>query len=507
MVLFLSPVLTTVLFSQRDRRWKLADFGTASQATSKRLNTTNFARGTSSYRAPEILLEDSRYNNKADIFALGCIICEVATRRRLFLGDISVWDYAARRAPLVARIWPECVLGSSMHWLGRLADELLEIDPTKRPGATEVAKRLQMMPARAHRSTQRSVEGDNFVPQIPMSHEPADIGDNGPDPFEPVFTRVYNQGDPGLGIGGYDLRSQDDRAFAFDYLHSGSPDHLVLYRPGTIYILKNSNGNFERVYPRGDQGNGIGGYDLAHPQDRLCAFDYEHSGKLDYLVAYRPGTGTIWILRNKDGEFCPVFQESCAGDGIAGFPLLDHVFAFDYDHSGCQDHLVFHSGGRAFILKIQNGQFIKVSTLTEEGVISAIDYNHSGRVDHIVSWNGHHILQNNQGVFTPVPMQLDQGLVEWTPTRILPYDYDGTGKADHLVFYLPGTGRIMILRNKSGKFSAVYDQTNDRSGIGVYDLRSSRDRIFPFAYFPKGKASELCLYRPGTGTFWILRRF
>ncbi|MCL6752754.1 hypothetical protein KBT16_17960, partial [Nostoc sp. CCCryo 231-06] len=31
------------------------------------------------------------------------------------------------------------------------------------------------------------------------------------------FYAVYAQGDPGNGIGGYDLKSSADRAFAFDY--------------------------------------------------------------------------------------------------------------------------------------------------------------------------------------------------------------------------------------------------------------------------------------------------
>src|SRR5437667_3367776 len=47
--------LTIVLYSEKSRCWKIADFGTASRATSKRLNTTRYSRGTAGYRAPEIL--------------------------------------------------------------------------------------------------------------------------------------------------------------------------------------------------------------------------------------------------------------------------------------------------------------------------------------------------------------------------------------------------------------------------------------------------------------------
>src|SRR5436190_998748 len=54
-----------------------------------------------------------------------------------------------------------------------------------------------------------------------------------------AFTVVYDQGqDPGGGIGGFDLKSPADQAFAFDYEGTGKLDHLVFYRPahGTTMI-------------------------------------------------------------------------------------------------------------------------------------------------------------------------------------------------------------------------------------------------------------------------------
>ena len=53
--------------------------------------------------------------------------------------------------------------------------------------------------------------------------------------------------------------------------------NIALYRPGTgtMWILrKDSTGIFSPVYSQGDPGNGIGGYDLASPNDRAFAFDY-----------------------------------------------------------------------------------------------------------------------------------------------------------------------------------------------------------------------------------------
>ena len=66
-----------------------------------------------------------------------------------------------------------------------------------------------------------------------------------------------------------------------------------MYRPGTgtMWILKkDSSGNFSAVYAQGDPGNGIGGYDLKSAADRAFAFDYDGSGRLDHIALYRPGT-------------------------------------------------------------------------------------------------------------------------------------------------------------------------------------------------------------------------
>jgi hypothetical protein len=100
-----------------------------------------------------------------------------------------------------------------------------------------------------------------------------------------AYAAVYAQGDPGLGIGAYDLKSPADRAFAFDYEGSGKLDHLALYRPGTgtIWILENTGGTFSAVYNQGDPGLGIGGYDLKSPADLALGFDYTSSGSLKYL--------------------------------------------------------------------------------------------------------------------------------------------------------------------------------------------------------------------------------
>ena len=350
------------------------------------------------------------------------------------------------------------------------------------------------------------------------------------------FTPVYRQGDPGNGIAGYDLRSSDDLAFAFDYDHSGKLDHLVLYRPGTgtIWIIRNNNGNFEPVYRQGDPGIGIAGYDLKSKADRAFAFDYDHSGKLDHIVLYRPGTGTIWILRNDHGNFSPVYRQGDPGIGIGGYDLksaADLAFAFDYDHSGKQDHLALYRPGTGtiWILRNDKGNFSPVYRQGDPGVgiggydlkssadrAFTFDYDHSGKQDYLglyrpgtgTIW----ILRNDHGNFSPVYRQGDPGIgiagydLKSSADRVFAFDYNHDNKADHLVLYRPGTGTIWILRNEGGNFSPVYHQGDPGQGIGGYDLKSPADRAFAFDYNNgHHNADYLTLFRPGTGTIWILR--
>ena len=264
------------------------------------------------------------------------------------------------------------------------------------------------------------------------------------------FAPVYQQGAPGNGIGGYDLKSGADRAFPFDYSGSGKPDHLALYRPGTgtIWILRNRGGTFKPVYQQGAPGNGIGGYDLRSGADRAFAFDYASSGKLDHLALYRPGTGTMWILRNNGGTFTPVYRQGDPGTGIGGYDLrspADQAFAFDYNRSGKLDHLALYRPGTGTI------------------------------------W----ILRNDRGTFTPVYRQGAPGIgiggydLRSPADRAFAFDYDGSGRQDHLALYRPGTGTIWILRNDRGTFTPVYQQGDPGTGIAGYDLKSPADLVVP----------------------------
>jgi hypothetical protein len=166
---------------------------------------------------------------------------------------------------------------------------------------------------------------------------------------------------------------------------------------------------------------GIGDYDLADNRDRAFAFDYDSSGKLDHLVLYRPGMKTIYIeKKNSDGTFGHVFASM---NGINLYDLADprdQVFAFDYDSSGKLDHLVLYRPGMKtiYILKNEAGTFTEVFTSSGNGI-------------------GAYDLADSRD-------------------RAFAFDYDSSGKLDHLVLYRPGFGACYILKNEAGEFSSAF---------------------------------------------------
>jgi serine/threonine protein kinase len=76
--------MIVVLFSRSDKVWKITDFGFTTVDRSGEAIHTVHCRGTVGYRAPELLKDDSNYTKSVDIWAIGCILYEVATRKMAF---------------------------------------------------------------------------------------------------------------------------------------------------------------------------------------------------------------------------------------------------------------------------------------------------------------------------------------------------------------------------------------------------------------------------------------
>lgn len=130
-----------VLYCRLESLWKLTDFGVTSvgMTTSK---TTVYGRGTSGYRAPELCNPGrSYYSNRSDIWALGCIVYELATGRRAFENDWATIVYGTQPSSDL----PISVSYQRSFWDQHVSEtlrELLSKDPQARPNAADTSRLL-----------------------------------------------------------------------------------------------------------------------------------------------------------------------------------------------------------------------------------------------------------------------------------------------------------------------------------------------------------------------------
>lgn len=134
---FILLTLNTVLYSRKNSVWKIADFGLMSQATSVNMHASRQARGTPGYRAPEMLREEnSGYNQKVDIWSIGCILYELIMFRKAFESDIDVYHYSQLGASL--DILPHGFDKDSTRRLAEHINCMLQNSPSMRPSASSL---------------------------------------------------------------------------------------------------------------------------------------------------------------------------------------------------------------------------------------------------------------------------------------------------------------------------------------------------------------------------------
>lgn len=163
----------------RDGRLKLADFGLA-RAFVPPIRPFTHEVVTLWYRPPEILLGCKAYALPVDLWAVGGMLAEMCTKRPLFPGDSEV-DELFRIFRLLGtpseQTWPgvTCLqdwnedfpkwsalqLNSSVPGLNNLGDAgmellemLLQLDPKKRPSATEALRSRYLVELQRDASTQ-----------------------------------------------------------------------------------------------------------------------------------------------------------------------------------------------------------------------------------------------------------------------------------------------------------------------------------------------------------------
>jgi serine/threonine protein kinase len=123
--------LIVVLYCRKENTWKLTDFGISAEGASTMISTA-LSRGTGGYRAPELLKEDPKFGRSVDVWALGCVLYEIAVGKSAFRGDWDVFNYSRNSDPP-----PLVDFGTEFyrHHLNEVLRELFSRDSKQRPRA------------------------------------------------------------------------------------------------------------------------------------------------------------------------------------------------------------------------------------------------------------------------------------------------------------------------------------------------------------------------------------
>jgi len=131
-----------VLYFSKSSVWKLADFGLSTEGSSKRNLPSKYSSGTPGYRALELMDSEgdpAMYNNKVDIWAMGCILYELATGTRAFKTDHAVISYSL--SPKAKEVVLDNTFDSdSIKAITKHIADMLQISPSDRPSTSILSK-------------------------------------------------------------------------------------------------------------------------------------------------------------------------------------------------------------------------------------------------------------------------------------------------------------------------------------------------------------------------------
>ena len=134
-----------------DGRARLADFGIARVADAAGLTTTGLTLGTAAYAAPEQVVGGD-IGPPADVYALGLVLAECATGRRLFEGTAA--EVLGQRLAGPPRV-PEGLDPA----LSEVLTPMLSPEPAERPTPGEVGQRLEPVTLSSTSTTPASATG------------------------------------------------------------------------------------------------------------------------------------------------------------------------------------------------------------------------------------------------------------------------------------------------------------------------------------------------------------
>jgi len=155
-----------VLYSVNQGIWKIADFGLTSERASGTSVSTQLARGTPGYRAPELFADPPTFSNKIDIWGLGCILYELVVKKKAFQADWDVLECASSKALPVILHSESSIDMDSRKYVTNLIGELLQVRAQERPSAQEVYTVLKSL------SSGQS-KGGQVIPLLSRISQPA----------------------------------------------------------------------------------------------------------------------------------------------------------------------------------------------------------------------------------------------------------------------------------------------------------------------------------------------
>lgn len=118
--------------------WKITDFGITCEGTSQTMRSSKDGKGTSGYRAPELMADGkSGYNNKVDIWSMGCILYELAVGRQTFCDDLAAMEHKRSQRKLDI-VLDEFFSKDCKESITKNITAMIQIEASSRPSATDL---------------------------------------------------------------------------------------------------------------------------------------------------------------------------------------------------------------------------------------------------------------------------------------------------------------------------------------------------------------------------------
>jgi len=139
------PFVNTLVESSaafpRDSIMANCGFGLTTEGTSTAAVTTHYGRGTNSYRAPD-MIRQRHYNNKVDIWVIGCIFFELLFEMKAFNSEFDVLEYCLANLPYSLPEYSPLIDELQKEFFSWIISDMLEVQPNKRPSVDFIRHKL-----------------------------------------------------------------------------------------------------------------------------------------------------------------------------------------------------------------------------------------------------------------------------------------------------------------------------------------------------------------------------